>query len=168
MPKFEIRDPEAGFHTRTTTEHMCSAIVLGAKVEYELGQSLGKFFPSPSKTLIEQLFNGFGILSTFSARIDFGFAIGLFGSMTRNDLNQIKFVRNEFAHEISPLSFDVQKISEACNKLRIPIHFKNDETIHDLATPIGKYRRSCEIILRYLQAEGFRITKAPEKPIYLL
>jgi hypothetical protein len=48
--------------------------------------------------LVAKLFEGFGPLSTFSAKIEFAFALGLLPRHVHTDLRTIKKVRNLFAH----------------------------------------------------------------------
>jgi hypothetical protein len=167
MAIFSIRDPEAGLHTNMTQNDRSTAIVTGAKVEYELGQALCRLFTTPSKTLIAKMFNGFGQLATFSAKIEFGTAMGMYGSITTNDLNVIKLVRNEFAHDPSAISFETNTIEEMCNKLRFPTKIK-EETHHDILKAKGQYLASCEFIRGHLMAEAFRFIRAPSKPHFLV
>jgi DNA-binding MltR family transcriptional regulator len=47
---------------------------------------------------VAKLFEGFGPLSTFSAKIEFAFALGLLPRHVHTDLRTIKKVRNLFAH----------------------------------------------------------------------
>jgi hypothetical protein len=45
-------------------------------------------------------------LSTFSSKIEIGFAIGVFSNEARLAMHLIREVRNEFAHRIEQISFD--------------------------------------------------------------
>jgi len=56
-----------------------------------------------SKREEEDLFEGFGPLSTFSAQIKLGFAMGLYGKKLRHDLDTIRTIRNDFAHTIDDI-----------------------------------------------------------------
>jgi hypothetical protein len=52
------------------------------------------------------LFGRMAPLSTFSAKIELGFVIGLYSEAAYTNLNMIREVRNKFAHEFDALSFD--------------------------------------------------------------
>src|SRR5262249_6706493 len=56
-------------------------------------------------------------LGSFSAKIKIAHALGLIGTQTRRDLDQIRGVRNVFAHSQRMLTFDTQEISAACYRL---------------------------------------------------
>lgn len=57
---------------------------------------------------------------TFSSKIIFAHAIGLFYSETRNNLDIIRTVRNAFAHATIPIDFGDQSILDACTHLTLP------------------------------------------------
>jgi DNA-binding MltR family transcriptional regulator len=67
--------------------------------------------------LIEQAFSQSGPLASFSARIDFGFLMGLLSRVAWRDLHIIRKVRNDFAHSAKPLSFDDDAIRSRCSEL---------------------------------------------------
>jgi DNA-binding MltR family transcriptional regulator len=48
---------------------------------------------------VAKLFGGFGPLSTFNAKIEFGFALGLLPRHVYTDLRTIRKIRNLFAHK---------------------------------------------------------------------
>ena len=66
---------------------------------------------------IDNLFSGYGPLATFSSKTDIAFAIGLFPEHTYRDLGLIRKVRNSFAHDLQPLSFEDSPISDYCSNL---------------------------------------------------
>ncbi|MCK1337965.1 hypothetical protein IVB38_18560 [Bradyrhizobium sp. 38] len=53
----------------------------------------------------KKVFNGYGPLATFSARIDFGLLLGLYAESDHRDLHLIRRIRNNFAHSMHPISF---------------------------------------------------------------
>lgn len=55
---------------------------------------------------VEALFEGQGSLATFSARIDMSFAVGLISEPRRRDLHVLRKIRNHFAHEVAPGTFE--------------------------------------------------------------
>ena len=54
---------------------------------------------------VDALFKGEAPLRTFRAKIDMGFALGLFGPRIHRDLNLIRKIRNKFAHHFGAISF---------------------------------------------------------------
>lgn len=72
-------------------------------------------------------------LGTLSAKTKIGWAMGLFGTTTRNELDRIRHIRNVFAHAAKPIYFSEPAIKEQCAKLvtpgRIarPKDFKSDD-----------------------------------------
>jgi DNA-binding MltR family transcriptional regulator len=59
-------------------------------------------------------------LGSFRARIDGSFALGLLDEVERFDLNQIRKIRNKFAHQIET-SFDDEQIRGLCASLRFRV-----------------------------------------------
>jgi DNA-binding MltR family transcriptional regulator len=70
---------------------------------------------------VAKLFEGFGPLSTFNAKIEFAFAIGLLPRHVYTDLRTIRKVRNLFAHEPDSSDFLTDSIKDLCATLwRLP------------------------------------------------
>jgi hypothetical protein len=63
-----------------------------------------------SNTQASLLFDGYGPLATFSARIDVAYFFKLIDEPTCNDLRAIKGVRNTFAHSKAVLTFESREI----------------------------------------------------------
>jgi hypothetical protein len=88
-----------------------AAIILGSYVEFALQDAIEGKWPPISNTLRDDIFEGNGPLATFSAKIDIGLAMGLFGLQTKTDLNSIRWIRNKFAHELGQLTFETDFIA---------------------------------------------------------
>lgn len=56
-------------------------------------------------------------LSTFSAKITLAHAVGIIGDEMRSQMDQLRRLRNAFAHAVKPIDFDHPTISAACLKL---------------------------------------------------
>jgi hypothetical protein len=67
-----------------------------------------------------KMFKGYGPLASFAAKIDLGFLIGLYSLSVHKQLNYIREIRNEFAHNLEPLSFRSQRIKDLCAHLQHP------------------------------------------------
>jgi len=68
-------------------------------------------------SLIDNLFTGYGPLSTFSARSDCAFAFGIIDKNMHRDLKFIRKIRNHFAHHPSDAVFDESPVKDFCCEL---------------------------------------------------
>jgi hypothetical protein len=100
------------------------AIMGGAFVEERIRQAILHRLRPLSKTMRDRLFNGDKPLSSFAAKIDLGFALGLYGPATRADLDRVRRVRNIFAHELAPCDFARADIKDLVEKISIPERIK--------------------------------------------
>jgi DNA-binding MltR family transcriptional regulator len=89
-----------------------AAAILGATyLETLLGKLLRtKFVQSPST----EMFSGHGLLASFSSRVDIAYALGLFDEDVYRDLNLIRRIRNDFAHNIDYATFAEPAIRQRC------------------------------------------------------
>jgi len=69
------------------------------------------------ETVTADLLEGSGSLATFYAQINASYALGLISSASRRDLNIIRWIRNEFAHEPKEISFEYDPIASRCSGL---------------------------------------------------
>jgi len=69
------------------------------------------------KKIEEELFEGSSPLATFSGRIRLAYYLGLISAEFRADLETIRKIRNDFAHDATVLSFDTQSIADRCRTL---------------------------------------------------
>jgi Mannitol repressor len=61
-----------------------------------------------------------GPLSDLSAKIKIGYAIGIYGKSTREDLDKVRQIRNAFAHTLQLVTFDTPTIADLCASLHMP------------------------------------------------
>jgi hypothetical protein len=59
-----------------------------------------------------------GPLAHFSAKIDMGFALGLYPNDIRLDMHTIRRIRNRFGHSAPPLEFSDSEVTKLCSGLR--------------------------------------------------
>jgi hypothetical protein len=86
------------------------AIIAAALIEHDLGLAIeARLLPLNSK-LRENLFGSRGTLAGFQAKIDVGFALGIFSKDGHGDLDTIRRIRNRFAHTPIELSFQDPEI----------------------------------------------------------
>jgi mannitol operon repressor len=63
------------------------------------------------------IFDQNGPMDTFSNKIKICYLFGLLNDMEQQDLNTIRKIRNEFAHQLSGLNFDTPSIADRCRNL---------------------------------------------------
>lgn len=80
---------------------------------------------SSIKRVISPLFKGYGPLTTFSAKINVSFALGLIDEKVKDKLEIIRRVRNVCAHEIKDVNFLHEQIKKRFDT------FLSKTTLHD-------------------------------------
>jgi hypothetical protein len=99
-----------------------AVIVAGGMVENYLGWAItSRLRASLSNTMLARLFEN-GPLSEFSAKIDFGFVLNLYGENPRADLGQLRRIRNLFAHRLDVENFDDPEVMKHCRSLKAPAY----------------------------------------------
>lgn len=90
-----------------------AAILASSYLETYLGECI-KFFLVDHKS-IEELFEGYNALATFSARTDIAFALGLITEELKRNLYYIRKIRNHFAHHPKVTSFADSHVRNLCS-----------------------------------------------------
>jgi hypothetical protein len=116
MPRMSAGDLDIAYKESETETPRGSAIVLSTIVESALEECICARLLPMSNTHRDSLFDGEAGLSSFYAKIDLGFSLGLYGTKTKADLHLIRRIRNQFAH-YSPRSFSHPEIKKHCLKL---------------------------------------------------
>jgi DNA-binding MltR family transcriptional regulator len=103
-----------------------AAIISGAILEEQLTEALKRRLILTA-SLSEKIFNyeQNGALSAFAQKIDVSFAVGMIKPDVRDDLHNIRRIRNRFAHRIEPIDFRDRKIVGFCSALRLGQDFTN-------------------------------------------
>ncbi len=90
--------------------------------------------PESVRKTVDPLFNTYGPLSTFAARIQVAFAMGIITPRMRHQLDLIRRMRNDFAHDWDAADFDhprcANHVKELLFKNAEPWDAKLDETRH--------------------------------------
>lgn len=68
------------------------------------------------------LLEGTAPLSSFSARIKIAYYLGIISAECRVDLDAIRKIRNDFAHDASLILFETQSIAARCRNLGFSYH----------------------------------------------
>src|SRR6266404_3362168 len=94
-----------------------AAIVGAGFVEHELARAILARLRYLSPSEHNRLFDGYGALSSFAQKIDIGYALGIYDKVERKELEAIKAVRNEFAHNLRIRTFRHPKVRKECRSL---------------------------------------------------
>lgn len=97
-----------------------AAIVAGAFLDELLQDLLCAFFIKGTSSN-KKLFEGTGVLATFSAKIEMSFRLGLISECEHRTLTTIRVIRNDFAHFVGELSFASQSVQARCRNIEIPL-----------------------------------------------
>jgi hypothetical protein len=139
-----------------------AAILLATNVENTLQISIRRWLQL-SGELRKEVFRGPGSPArNFSGKIIIAHALGIFGPITRKNLDVIRIIRNAFAHASRPIRFDDAPLADLCNFLQIPkiIRFGDFDGIlnpeDDPSSP-ARYRYSvvCEHTSHNLMVHNF-------------
>ncbi len=115
LPFSETREAVKGMDTLT---HTAVAIFMSETVENTLTSKIMSKMTISSNNFFDRLFEGYGPLSTFNAKIDIARALAIVDEETYNTLRILKGIRNAFAHPKSPLpDFDDPEVIKECRKL---------------------------------------------------
>ncbi len=101
---------------------------------HESDRAVGVLAPAYLDALLEDLLRDFfiegksadvllrpdGPLGTFSSKIDAAHALGFINDDTQRDLNLIRKIRNDFAHQVDLHSFEDDPIKNRCAELGTP------------------------------------------------
>ena len=100
--------------------HAGVALSGAALVDQALEVTLVGRMPQLNRAMHDKLFQGYGPLSSFSAKIDVAFALALLDKRTHAKLSIVRKIRNEFAHSSEPLSFESPVIMSLLSLARNP------------------------------------------------
>lgn len=101
--------------------HATTALVISSRLEQALMWILEGHMPNLSNRLGERLFEGYGPLGSFSAKIDLAFALGFISKDDRQRLHAVRSIRNEFAHSRDgKLDFESKKMANLVAALPKP------------------------------------------------
>ena len=93
-----------------------TAIVGGAFVEDHLTQALKSKMVNDEK-LIQEMFSPSCALGDFGTKIHFGYLIGAYSKQAHKELNTVKRIRNNFAHQLQLNTFERNDIRDSCHNL---------------------------------------------------
>jgi len=96
-----------------------AAVLVAAYLDYLLGELIAAKMTVEPEEVEKMLYQkGNGPLGTFSARINTAYCLGLLSKDELRDLNLIRKIRNDFAHQLIGMSFDTEIIANRCRELK--------------------------------------------------
>jgi hypothetical protein len=104
-------------HEMDSADDRTAAIVAAAFVENNLALAILARLRILTEAEQRNLFENRGILADFSAKIDMGYALNIYGSLVRDDLDKIGQIRNRFAHDLQVRDFDNPEVAGKCDAL---------------------------------------------------
>ena len=93
----------------------------------------------------------------FSSRIKLALYLGKISKTERRDLDLIRKIRNEFAHNAAAIDFDLPKINSQCSELSFSYHEKNHRAR-------GHFTAACMKLLANIHFETLRCQSPEIKP----
>jgi len=150
VTRYTPKDIKAIIAELTSNNDRAKAVVGGALMDSILDYAIRArvlTLPEPEENKLFSLAGPFG---TCDQKIQGAFALGLFGSKTRTDLVLINRIRNEFAHDLNPISFDEERIAGRCRA----IHTATNSDSHDQGLWREKFVLAVQILLDALAGEA--------------
>ena len=151
-----------------------AAVILGAaKLDLLLYQILIKFLFSNASSR-DDLFNGDGPLSTFSAKIHLCYRLRLIDSDLSRSLHLIRKIRNSFAHEVTGCSLDSGSHRDRVKELMAPFEIYNnfekykDNAFGSQSSYSFYFRTALAIIVLRLEGVLGKVKPIYEEPYTLI
>jgi DNA-binding MltR family transcriptional regulator len=151
-----------------------AAVLAAALVEDHLTKVL-KMRMHRDEKILREIFRTSGPLGNFGTKIDMAFLMGIVSKRAYKELDTIKRIRNEFAHQLGRVTFDSQRVADLAKNLTMPewysislsyenqttkelidVRLIDDKDRDNLSTPRGRYLVSCRLFLAFftLQKDG--------------
>jgi len=133
-------------------------ILAGSLLDSLLEQLIKNYLVKDSPN---ELFKGYGPLSSFSAKIDMAFSLGLITKIERDELHRIRRIRNEFAHSLNHnLCFSESPIREHIKELKLT---RTNITKID-SKPETDFKASLAVLIGFLQVKLKKTEHLPSPP----
>jgi hypothetical protein len=116
--RHEPQDLEA-MTAELTHDSPRAAIIVGASVlDYALEELIKSRLREPKSSDEEnELFSETGVFNSFRKKISMAYFMRLIGPTARKDFELIRRIRNEVAHNMNPVSFELDTIANRCREL---------------------------------------------------
>ncbi|MGC4004703.1 MAG: hypothetical protein QM811_16915 [Pirellulales bacterium] len=124
------------------------ALFAGAFLDVQLVELL-KLYLVVNTSIDKELFKGTSPLSTFSSRITISYYLGLVSKSLKGELDIIRKIRNEFAHELRVNSFEIETVKNRCVALRYSYHTSDATPRHHfISAATGAYSKIIQSTLQ--------------------
>jgi hypothetical protein len=128
---------------RSVRNERGAAILLAANVENSLRYAIMRRLSILGRVDNEELFSYDRPMGSFQNKIRMGYALGIIGNETKENLGIIRRIRNTFAPAASPVSFSTDCVHQACDFLVIPANYRPKR--RKALSGREKYRIACEV-----------------------
>jgi DNA-binding MltR family transcriptional regulator len=144
-------------HIKALLKHQeaTTALVVAALVEEWLQKLLLLATRPISGKMATKIYEAYGPLNTFSAKIDIAYLFKQFDDDIYGDLRAIKDIRNKFAHTTDFISFTSEHIANECQRLTGWIKGNNNRIL---------YEKRCVACVYYFMGRVARITADAARP----
>jgi DNA-binding MltR family transcriptional regulator len=150
---------------------IATAIWGAAMVDHELESLIRSRLARTDDDTWNDLVDTGGALSTFSAKITLGYALGYYDESIRHNLDIVRNIRNVFAHAKRSVDFSHELIVAELKRIKTPTKsgFKRDLTAIGKLTdgPQMSFAELCLIINSQLMAIQIRALKAKKKRLQM-
>ena len=123
-----------------------AAIVLASWVERQLEQWIISVLPRHDPATVKKLVGRDGSLGSFYSKIELGYALALYDETTRDYLNIVRGIRNEFAHTPQAIDFETDEIRAEVAKLTVGSG-KADPDLAAFSEPRRKFSNACGMVV---------------------
>ncbi|MDP3070066.1 MAG: MltR family transcriptional regulator [Opitutaceae bacterium] len=131
------------------------ALFAAAYLDKSLSEMLSASLVNSAK-IEDDLFGSQAPLGSFSARIKIAYYLGMLSKSERHDLDIIRKVRNQFAHNSEPMTFDQVSVQNLCSNL---VHDWNEKD----ARPRAKFTATASALLASIHVATHRGVARTEK-----
>lgn len=130
----------SGFFQELGTESDRGVTILASVwIENLLERKLRSLFKEGSSAARRKLFELNGPFSSFSSKILAAYSLGWINSDTFHDINLIRKIRNQFAHDLHGLDLESAKIRKLIDEFRVPArHYSDWFELQAVASSDGK------------------------------
>jgi hypothetical protein len=96
--------------TLTQYTHTTAVVTAAAGLEGMLELAIRSKMRPLKQKMTERLFEGYGPLSSFAAKIDLAYALDITSTEINEELNKVRKIRNKFAHSIQAINLGSDEI----------------------------------------------------------
>jgi hypothetical protein len=123
--RYRPKDLERIFGELEDADARAAIAVGGSLVEHALETTILCRLREPTTDPERDVFfHDSGIIRTFSEKIWLAFFLRVIGPLTRRDVDLIRLIRNQAAHDMNPISFEeTPEIKSRCMELRFGLEF---------------------------------------------